>query len=80
MNCLQMLLFDITYSILHDSLDAHSYSFKYCYISLTILLNRTNLFTHSLMIKRFYLTLSGAISPDQSGPWCDVNEGIHHVL
>ena len=31
------------------------------------------------MVKQFYLTLSGATPPGQSGPGKDGNEGVLHI-
>ena len=43
---------------------------------LTIQFNRNHLFALSLNVKEFYLTLSGATTPSQSGLGNDGNEGV----
>ena len=38
------------------------------------------MFVHCLNVKQFYLTLSGATTLGQSGPWTDDNEGVLNIL
>ena len=54
---------------------------KYCYVSLTIQLNISHLFAHSLNVKLWPIdsTLSGATTPGQSGPEGEGNEGVLHI-
>ena len=40
----------------------------------------SHLFVLSLNVKHFFLTLSSAITPGQSGPGNDINEGLLHIL
>ena len=52
---------------------------KYCYVSLTIQLDISHLFTW-LNVKQFYVThRSGATTPSQSGPGSNGNEGVLHI-
>ena len=53
---LQVLLFNTNYWIEHHSfVCTQSNDSKYCYVSPTIQLNVTHLFTYNKMIKQFYL-------------------------
>ena len=49
--------------------------FKYFYQTQIILFTINHLFAHSLNVKQFYWTLSGATTLGQSGPRSDGNEG-----
>ena len=48
---------------------------KYCYVSLTIHVNISYLFAHSLNVKLFYLTTLGLSEPRSNG-----NKGVLHIL